>query len=131
ATQPTGQTCNVASGSGSNLSGNISTVSVNCTTNTFTLTYTTDGNGTISGNATQTNIAYGSSGTAVTALPNSGFNFDHWSDTNSTSATRTDSNVQADVTATAIFVPETQLVFTVDPSTVMGGSVTSEQVSIE
>jgi hypothetical protein len=37
ATQPTGQTCAVANGSGTNLSGNVTTVSVTCTTNTYTI----------------------------------------------------------------------------------------------
>jgi len=98
---------------------------------TFTLSYTTDGNGTISGSATQANIAYGSDGTSVTAVPNAGFNFDHWSD-GPTANPRTDINVTADISATAIFVPETQLVFTLDPANVVADSgTTSAEVSIE
>ncbi|MEO7326439.1 MAG: carboxypeptidase-like regulatory domain-containing protein [Dokdonella sp.] len=37
ATQPTGQTCAVTSGSGANLSANVTTVQVTCTTNTYTI----------------------------------------------------------------------------------------------
>jgi len=66
-----------------------------------TLTYIAGSGGTITGAATQT-IDKGASGTAVTAEPNSGYNFDKWSDGNTT-ATRTDTNVQASATYTATF----------------------------
>jgi hypothetical protein len=36
-TQPTGQTCTVSSGSGSNVTANVTGVAVNCTTNTLTI----------------------------------------------------------------------------------------------
>jgi hypothetical protein len=99
--------------------------------NMYTLTYTTDGNGTISGTATQNNVAYGSSGTSVTAMPSPGYNFDHWSDSVTTAA-RQDSNVTTDVSVEAIFVPETQLVFTISPTSVTAGSgSTAAEVSIE
>jgi hypothetical protein len=107
-------------------------VIANFAVDTFTLTYTTDGNGTIVGPATQSNVAYGTDGAQVTAIANAGYNFDHWSDNNSTSATRQDLNVTGDITAQAVFVPETQLVFTINPSTVTaGGSTTMAEVSIE
>jgi formylglycine-generating enzyme required for sulfatase activity len=67
----------------------------------YTLTYTAGTGGTLSGNTSQTVIS-GNNGTAVTAVPNSGFAFLNWSD-GKTSATRTDSNVQANLSVTANF----------------------------
>jgi prepilin-type N-terminal cleavage/methylation domain-containing protein/uncharacterized repeat protein (TIGR02543 family) len=69
--------------------------------NMYTLTYLTDGNGTISGSSSQT-LSAGGTGTTVTAQPNSGYIFVGWSDSYPTS-TRTDSNVQANLTVTASF----------------------------
>jgi hypothetical protein len=107
------------------------TVSATFAINTYTLAYTTDGNGTLTGATTQLNVPYGTDGTAVTAVPNAGYNFDHWSDGPTTNP-RTDIAVTADVSAMAVFVPETQLVFTVDPNTVVAGdTVTTAQVSVE
>ena len=71
----------------------------------FTLTYTTDGNGTISGTTPQT-VSYGASGTAVTAVPNAGYHFVQWSDA-STANPRTDTNVTANITVTAQFAINT------------------------
>ena len=66
-----------------------------------TLTYIAGSGGTISGTTTQT-IDKGASGTAVTAVPNTGYKFVKWSD-GKTTATRTDTNVQASATYTATF----------------------------
>jgi len=65
------------------------------------LTYIAGTGGTITGTATQT-IDKGASGTAVTATPNAGYNFEKWSD-GKTTATRTDTNVQVSATYTATF----------------------------
>lgn len=46
---------------------------------TFEITYLTDGNGWIDGEATQT-VYYGEDGKAVTAVPNEGYRFIGWSD---------------------------------------------------
>jgi len=70
-------------------------------TEKVTLTYIAGSGGTITGAATQT-IDKGASGTAVTATPNAGYTFEKWSDGNTT-ATRTDTNVQASATYTATF----------------------------
>lgn len=67
----------------------------------YTLTYTAGAGGTISGISPQT-VAQGGSGTPVTAVPNAGYSFTGWSD-GVTTATRTDTNVLADVTVTASF----------------------------
>ena len=67
----------------------------------YTLTYTSGGNGMISGTSPQT-VTYGNSGSSVTAVPASGYQFVDWSDS-STDNPRTDTNVQADATYTANF----------------------------
>ena len=69
--------------------------------NNFTLTYTPGANGSIQG-ATSQIITAGGSGTAVTAVPNSGYRFVQWSD-NSTLNPRTDANVLSNITVTASF----------------------------
>lgn len=68
----------------------------------FTLTYTAGSNGTISGITPQTGVAYGTSGSQVTAVPDSGYHFVQWSD-GSIINPRTDSNVTADLAFTASF----------------------------
>jgi autotransporter-associated beta strand protein len=73
--------------------------------NTYTLAYPAGTNGTISGTTTQT-VNYGASGTAVTAVPNTGYHFVNWSDA-STSNPRTDANVTNNVTVTANFAINT------------------------
>ena len=114
-TQPTGQTCGVSNGSGTNLSANVTNVTVTCTTNTYTLTYDTDGNGTISGTTPQTGVTYGTNGTAVTAVPNAGYHFVQWSDASITNP-RTDTNVTTGISVTAQFAANV-LVFTTQPTT--------------
>jgi len=68
---------------------------------TFTLTYLADVNGTLSGIATQS-INYGNDGTAITAIPNTGYHFVDWSD-GSIQNPRTDTNVTANISVTANF----------------------------
>lgn len=68
----------------------------------FEVSYKTDGNGTIEGNANQT-VAYRENSTEVTATPNYGYRFLKWSDGN-TNQTRIDIDVQSNLTVTAIFV---------------------------
>ncbi|MDD5094177.1 MAG: S8 family serine peptidase [Dehalococcoidia bacterium] len=76
-------------------------VAVTFAINTYTLTYTAGANGSISGSSPQT-VNYGSSGTAVTAVPATGYHFVNWSDS-STANPRTDTNVTANITVTANF----------------------------
>ncbi|MCE7951917.1 MAG: hypothetical protein DYH18_12540, partial [Xanthomonadales bacterium PRO7] len=71
ASQPAGQTCAVTNGSGASITANVTNVTVTCTTNTYTLTYTAGANGSITGSSPQT-VNYGASGTAVTATPATG-----------------------------------------------------------
>jgi len=71
-------------------------------TSTHILTYTAGANGTITGSTPQM-VTHGASGSPVTAVPNAGYHFAKWSDDVMTAA-RTDTNVTADITVTALFV---------------------------
>ena len=86
---------------------------------TFSLSYTAGAHGSISGNLSQT-VNYGSSGTSVTALPDTTYHFVSWSDGVLT-ATRTDANATADVTVTANFAING---YTFTYITSAGGSIT-------
>jgi hypothetical protein len=101
---------------------NFTTSSGNETPTTYTLTYTAGTGGTITGVASQT-VNNGANGTEVTAVPATGYHFVSWSDNNSTTNTRTDSDVTANVTATANFAINTIiLVSNLQPSwTTPGG----------
>jgi len=70
--------------------------------NTYTLTYNAGANGNISGTSPQT-VNYGASGTAVSAVPNSGYVFTNWSDGLAVNP-RTDVNVTNNISVTANFV---------------------------
>ncbi len=69
--------------------------------NTFTLNYFAGTHGSLTGNALQT-VNYGQDGTAVTAVPDSGYSFVDWSD-GSVANPRIDANVTASVFVTANF----------------------------
>ncbi len=79
-------------------------VTANFAINTYTLTYTAGANGSISGTSPQT-VNYNGSGTAVTAVPNTGYHFVNWSDA-STANPRTDANVRASKSVTANFAAD-------------------------
>jgi hypothetical protein len=81
------------------------TVTADFAINTYTLTYTAGAHGSISGITPQT-VDYGTSGTAVEAVPSIGHHFVQWSDA-STANPRTDTNVTTDVTVTATFAINT------------------------
>lgn len=91
---------------------------------TYTLTYTAGAGGTISGTASQT-VNSGNSGSAVTAVPNTGYSFVSWSDAVST-ASRTDSSVTANKSVTASFAIDTYTV-TFDANGSTGGTVPADQ----
>ena len=80
-------------------------VTANFAINTYTLTYTAGANGSISGTTPQT-VNHGTSGSAVTAVPATGYSFVNWSDGVLTAA-RTDTNVTADLSVTANFAINT------------------------
>jgi len=72
--------------------------------NEYTLTYAASAGGSLSGLSPQT-VSHGASGTAVTATPDVGYQFDQWSD-GSTANPRTDSNVTANISVTAQFAAD-------------------------
>ena len=86
----------------------------------YTLTYTAGPHGTISGTTPQT-VASGDSGSAVTAVPDTGYHFVNWSDS-STANPRMDVNVTADISVTANFAINTYTV-TYDGNGYDGGAV--------
>ena len=90
-----------------NVTANIS-VTASFAINSYTLTYSADANGTISGTTPQT-LSYGGSGTQVTAVATTGYHFVSWSDGVLTAA-RTDSNATANITVTANFAATSLLV---------------------
>ena len=97
------------------------TVTRTCYLLRYTLTYTAGSNGSISGTTSQS-ICQGSSGTAVTAVPNSGYHFVNWSDS-STANPRTDTNVTANISVTANFAISNQ------PPTAATGLLTESQTN--
>ena len=87
-----------------NVTANIS-VMAGFAINQYTLTYTAGANGSISGATPQT-VWHGGGGSAVTAVPNTGYHFVQWSD-GSTANPRTDTNVTAQTNVIAIFAINT------------------------
>ncbi|HZZ98786.1 MAG TPA: InlB B-repeat-containing protein [Candidatus Saccharimonadia bacterium] len=85
---------------GSNIS-----VTANFAITTYSLSYTAGAHGSLTGTASQT-VNSGASGSAVTAVPATGYHFVNWSDA-STSNPRTDTNVIADHSVTANFAINT------------------------
>ena len=78
------------------VNGTISVTNLACT-----LTYTAGAHGAISGASVQT-VAYGTGGSAVTAVPDASYHFAIWSDGNLANP-RTDANVTNNVSVTASF----------------------------
>jgi len=104
------------------------TVVANFAVQTFTLTYNAGAGGSITGSSPQV-VPYGGSGSQVTAVADDHYHFVGWSDAVPT-ASRTDTNVMADLNVTANFAIDT---FTVTPSVGSGsGSIspsTPQQVN--
>ncbi|MFA7672623.1 MAG: InlB B-repeat-containing protein [Clostridia bacterium] len=73
------------------------------TINLFTLSYYSEGNGSVSGISNQS-VSHGSDGSSVSAIPDDGYLFEKWSD-GSVDNPRTDRNVTADKTVYASFSP--------------------------
>ncbi len=67
----------------------------------YMLSYSAGAHGSITGDTSQT-VLGGSDGTAVTAVPDSGYEFEDWSDS-STENPRTDTDVSGNITVTANF----------------------------
>ena len=94
-------------------------VTANFAIDTFTLTYTADTGGTLTGTSPQT-VNYGADGATVTAVPNTGYHFVDWSDGVLTPA-RQDLNVTANLSVTANFAIDT---FTLTYTAGTGGTLT-------
>ncbi len=84
------------------------TIAAVFTTNTYTLAYSAGLNGTLTGAASQT-VNEGTNGTAVTAVPKSGYHFVKWSDDVMT-ASRSETNVMENKSVTATFARNTYTV---------------------
>lgn len=90
---------------------------------TFTLDYSPGPNGSITGERWQT-VDYGADGSAVTAVPDTGYHFTEWSD-GTTENPRTDTNVTEDVEVTAIFSANTYtLTYTAGANGSLSGDTT-------
>ena len=88
--------------------------------NTYSLTYTAGANGTLTGEANQT-VNHGANGTAVEAIPATGYHFVKWSD-GVTANPRTDANVTADITVEAEFAINTySLAYTAGANGILTG----------
>ena len=94
-----------------------------------TLTYAAGSNGSIIGTSPQALVSYGLTGAAVTAVPSATYHFTAWSDGILT-ATRTDSNVQADISAIATFVHDTADLVVIDGSGSVSGILTNTDTPI-
>lgn len=92
---------------------------------TFSLDYSADANGSIDGDAAQV-VTYGGSGSAVTAVPDSGYHFESWSD-GIGAATRTDSNITFDLAVSAAFAINT---YAVNATALAHGAVTPPTQSV-
>jgi len=87
----------------------------------YNLTYTAGANGSLTGETVQT-VNYGTDGTAVTAVANTGYHFVQWSD-GETANPRTDANVIADVTVEAEFAINT---YTLTYTASANGAITGD-----
>ena len=83
---------------------------------TFTLTYTAGSGGSVSGISPQS-VKSGEDGTQVTAVANAGYHFVRWSD-NVLTASRTDTDVTANLSVSAEFAADALGVTVTQPSTV-------------
>jgi Divergent InlB B-repeat domain/Domain of unknown function DUF11 len=99
------------------------TIAASFAINVYNLTYTAGANGTLTGTATQA-VNHGASGSAVTAVPNTGYHFTTWSD-GVTTASRTDAAVTGAITVTASFVINTYtLTYTAGANGTLTGTAT-------
>jgi LmbE family N-acetylglucosaminyl deacetylase len=94
----------------------------------FTLSYRAGSHGSVTGVSPQT-VTTGGSGTAVTAVPDSGYHFVQWSDGLKT-ATRTDTNVVADIDVTAQFASDVSFTLTYRAATNYGAIMGSTSQTV-
>jgi uncharacterized repeat protein (TIGR02543 family) len=96
--------------------------------NTYTLTYTAGPNGSITGDSPQT-VLPGDDGSAVTAVPNTGYRFVKWSD-ELTDNPRTDTNVTSDIEVTAIFADGITYTVTYNANNATSGIAPADQTKL-
>jgi phosphodiesterase/alkaline phosphatase D-like protein len=96
-------------------------VTANFAIDMFTLNYAAGSGGSLTGDTSQ-EVSYGSDGTPVTAVPDTGYHFVDWSDS-STDNPRTDVNVTANVDVTANFAID---MFTLNYAAGSDGSLTGD-----
>ncbi len=97
------------------------TLRANFAIDTFTLDYAAGSGGSLTGDTSQV-VDYNSNGTAVTAVPDTGYHFVDWSDA-SIDNPRTDPNVMTNISVIANFAVDT---FTLDYAAGSGGSLTGD-----
>ncbi len=95
-------------------------------TSEYTLSYAAEANGSLAGAAFQM-VMHGSSGTAVTAVPDEGYSFTQWSDS-STANPRTDNNVTSDLSVRANFALSS---YTVTSTAGAGGLILPESQTVD
>ena len=104
------------------------TITANFAINTYAVNFIAGANGSITGDTSQT-VNHGSSATAVTAMPDTGYHFTGWSggEFSGTSNPLTISNITAAKTITANFAIDT---FNVTVSSTAGGSTDKDGVNV-
>lgn len=117
-TQSTTYYLRVKAANSCNVGGSAYVISSSFRTHSL-LTYTAGANGTISGTSPQT-VANTTSGSTVTAVPNTNYHFVNWSD-GSTTNPRTDANVTNSISVTANFAINI-LEYSVQPTNTIAGN---------
>jgi hypothetical protein len=84
------------------------TVTASFAIDTYALSYAAGAHGSLTGDVSQS-VDFGGSGTAVTAVPDTGYHFTGWSD-GVTTATRTDADVSGAIDVTASFAIDTYVI---------------------
>lgn len=102
------------------------TLTANFSIDAYSVSFSSAGNGSLSGTVTQT-VNYGSSCSSITAVPDTGYLFDEWSGSISGSSNPlTVNNVTSAMTITANFIRAYTVTFT----EVSGGTFVGEQTQI-
>ena len=96
---------------------------------TYTVTYVPGSRGALTGTAVQT-VSHGSDGSSVTIAANSGYTFSKWSEDNSTSTTRNETNVTSNLTFTAIYAVNNYVITFDTNGGVYSDSSTSKNVTL-
>jgi hypothetical protein len=96
---------------------------------TYTLTYSAEAHGTISGVSPQV-VNKGDSGSSVTAVPDTGYDFNQWSD-GLVQNPRTDTNVQGNITVAASFMPNAPEPIEISVSPAIGSATINTDFNVD